>query len=88
MGQIGHDSQEGCQAQAELNRYLCRLARHELRVSFDRRPDMQLQRPRNIQLHTPQHFDLCGHGTRFVSLSEGSQARVRTESGPLPSCAS
>ena len=34
MGQIGHDSQEGCQAQAELNRYLCHLARHELRVSL------------------------------------------------------
>jgi hypothetical protein len=65
---------EDCQAQAEPNRYLCRLARHELRVSFDRRPDMQLQRPRNIQLHTPQHFDLCGHGTRFASLSEGCQA--------------
>ncbi|KAM0695056.1 hypothetical protein Q7P36_005412 [Cladosporium allicinum] len=33
MGQIGHDSQEGCQAQAKLNRYLCHLARHELRSS-------------------------------------------------------
>jgi hypothetical protein len=35
MGQIGHDCHEGCRAQAEPNRYLCRLARHELRVSFD-----------------------------------------------------
>jgi hypothetical protein len=74
MGQIGHDSQEGCQAQAELNRYLCRLATQELRVSFDRRPDMQLERPRNLQLHTPQHLDLCGHGTNFARLSEGCQA--------------
>jgi hypothetical protein len=46
MGQIGHDYQEGCQALAELNRYHRRLARQELRVSFDRRPDMQLERPR------------------------------------------
>jgi hypothetical protein len=35
---------------------------------------MQLQRPRNIQLHTPQHFDRRGHGTRFASLSEGCRA--------------
>jgi hypothetical protein len=34
---------------------------------------MQLQRPRNIQLHTPQHFDRCGHGTSFASLSKGCQ---------------
>jgi hypothetical protein len=74
MGQIGHDSQEGCQALAELNRYLCHLATQELRVSFDRRPDMQLERPRNLQLHTPQHLDLCGHGTNFARLSEGCQA--------------
>jgi hypothetical protein len=74
MGRIGHDSQEGCQAQAKLNRYLCRLATQELRVSFDRRPDMQLERPRNLQLHTPQHLDLCGHGTSFARLSEGCQA--------------
>jgi hypothetical protein len=45
MEQIGHDCQEGCQARAELNRYHRRLARQELRVSFNRRPDMQLERP-------------------------------------------
>jgi len=73
MGRIGHDGQDGCQTQAELNRYLCRLAHQELRVSFDQGPDMQLERPRNLQLHTPQHLDRCGHGTSFARLSEGCQ---------------
>jgi hypothetical protein len=37
---------------------------------------MQLERPRNLQLHTPQHLDRCGHGTSFARLSEGCQALV------------
>jgi hypothetical protein len=57
VGQIGHHCREGCQAQAELNRYLCRLAHQGLRVGFDRGPDMQLERLRILQLHTPQHLD-------------------------------
>ena len=37
---------------------------------------MQLQRPRNIQLHTLQHLDHFGHGTGLVRLSEGCQAQA------------